>query len=158
MVSLTTAEVLSFLSNFFVIKQLSSDLDSKASSMLKQKIKKRQELSDLGDILESIFMAESRKNETVGLEEEIDFDGLFAFLGSDFLPLVNKYLIGLGANRNNLKSEIMHRAELASKAKNEKARRRADEIAIRTLDAVYDFYKEQCPQADLLLAGDIEDD
>ena len=149
---LTTAEVAKTLSELFVVKELSSDLQSHGKSYLKNQISMHKEAAELKATIEVILEKKRIQNEKAPLDEEIDFQGLCDYLKSEvFVNGFKSFLVASAEYCEGIKRSLLDRAEKEAKGKTEKACDRAKEITIQVFDALYSFFRNQIPQSDLLV-------
>ena len=154
---LTTVEIAKKLSELFIVKEFSSDLQSRGKNLLKDQISKHKEATQLKDILEKTLETKRAQNENATLDEEIDFQGLCNYLLSDiFVQGFRSFLSTPGSERTEIKSNLLYRAEKEAKGKSPKANERAREITEHIFDALESFFRNQIPQSVLIVSGEIE--
>lgn len=82
---ITTAELIAFLSNFFLVKEFTSDVESSGKNKLKNSIKHHKDLSIIEEKLNDLLRRAYKEFDSSTMEEEYDFQGLCEFYGKGFL-------------------------------------------------------------------------
>ena len=153
---ITTAELLAFLSDFFLVKEFCSDAQSSGKSKLKNAIKRHKDLTTINEKLNDLLSRAFKEFQSSTMEEEYDFQGLCEFYGNGFLEKLNRYLTATGSERADIESDILLNAQKAAKGKSPKANERVEKLTQQVLNTIYGFYRDQASQSEKLLAGEVE--
>lgn len=154
---ITTTELIAFLSEFFLVKEFVSDAQSSGKSKLKSMLQKHKELETVKQKLNEVLGRSFLDFERSSLDEEFDFQGLCEYFGSSFLDSLKLYLTESGSARESIKSDIILKAQKYAKGKGEISNSKVEAITLQIIETIYAFYREQSPQSEKLLAGEIEE-
>lgn len=120
--------------------------------------KNRLNTNKLKDSLRQYIINQEAYNELSSLEEEIDFQGLAAFIETTFMEKVDECIFSVSIEqRSEARRTLIDAAVAYSKAETEEAKQRVTKCVTDILAILHSFYANDVPQENYLLAAEVVD-
>ncbi len=120
--------------------------------------KNRLNTNKLKDSLRQYIINQEAYNELSSLEEEIDFQGLVAFIETTFMEKVDECIFSVSIEqRSEARRTLIDAAVAYSKAETEEAKQRVTKCVREILAILHSFYANDVPQENYLLAAEVVD-
>lgn len=120
--------------------------------------KNRLNTNKLKDSLRQYIINQEAYNELSSLEEEIDFQGLAAFIETTFMEKVDECIFSVSIEqRSEARRTLIDAAVAYSKAETEEAEQRVTKCVTDILAILHSFYANDVPQENYLLAAEVVD-
>lgn len=120
--------------------------------------KNRLNTNKLKDSLRQYIINQEAYNELSSLEEEIDFQGLAAFIETTFMENVDECIFSVSIEqRSEARRTLIDAAVAYSKAETEEAKQRVTKCVTDILAILHSFYANDVPQENYLLAAEVVD-
>lgn len=120
--------------------------------------KNRLNTNKLKDSLRQYIINQEAYNELSSLEEEIDFQGLAAFIETTFMEKVDECIFSVSIEqRSEARKTLIDAAVAYSKAETKEAKQRVTKCVTDILAILHSFYANDVPREDYLIAAEIVD-
>lgn len=126
-------------------------------SVVKEKITKKQEETELRNRLNDFLVRQHKYNLVCTVEEEIDFQGVAEYICGDLLEEVKMRLFGNAIQRRRARQSIMDKAAFYAQAKTRLSDKRARQLASDSVDILRAFYRSKINRELKFMAAEIED-
>lgn len=126
-------------------------------SVVKEKITKKQEETELRNRLNDFLIRQHKYNLVCTVEEEIDFQGVAEYICGDLLEEVKMRLFGNAIQRRRARQSIMDKAAFYAQAKTRLSDKRARQLASDSVDILRAFYRSKINRELKFMAAEIED-
>lgn len=120
--------------------------------------KNRLNTNKLKDSLRQYIINQEAYNELSSLEEEIDFQGLAAFIETTFMEKVDECIFSVSIEqRSEARKTLIDAAVAYSKAETKEAKQRVTRCVTDILAILHSFYANDVPREDYLIAAEVVD-
>lgn len=136
---------------------ISSHIVDIGLSVVKEKITKKQEETELRNRLNDFLIRQHKYNLVCTVEEEIDFQGVAEYIRGDLLEEVKMRLFGNAIQRRRARQSIMDKAAFYAQAKTRLSDKRARQLASDSVDILRAFYRSKINRELKFMAAEIED-